>query len=129
MTLAATELCLRAAAVTLLLVLAVSMFADFRNVLAGRLVIAFALGTAAHAVTASIGAGEPISIWHAPLIAISTGDIVVFWLFTRALFDDAFVLRWWHGLIWPRWSRSASSIACGSRRAATRKRRSPRSIC
>ncbi|MFN5718581.1 MAG: helix-turn-helix domain-containing protein, partial [Bradyrhizobium sp.] len=51
-------------------------------------------------VTASIGAGEPISIWHAPQIAISTGDIVVFWLFTRALFDDAFVLRWWHGLIW-----------------------------
>jgi AraC-like DNA-binding protein len=24
----------------------------------------------------------------------------VFWLFTRALFDDAFKLRWWHGLIW-----------------------------
>lgn len=100
MTLAATELCLRAAAVTLLLVLAASMFADFRKVLAGRLVIAFALGAAAHAVTASIGAGPPISAWHAPLIALSTGDIVVFWLFTRALFDDAFVLRWWHGLIW-----------------------------
>jgi len=25
---------------------------------------------------------------------------VVLWLFTRALFDDAFALRWWHGLIW-----------------------------
>jgi len=25
---------------------------------------------------------------------------VVFWLFTRALFDDAFRMRWWHGLIW-----------------------------
>ncbi|MGY3441397.1 MULTISPECIES: helix-turn-helix domain-containing protein [unclassified Bradyrhizobium] len=100
MTLAATELCLRAAAVTLLLVLAASMFADFRKVLAGRLVIAFALGAAAHAVTASIGAGPPISVWHGPLIALSTGDIVVFWLFTRALFDEAFALRWWHGLIW-----------------------------
>ena len=100
MTLAATELCLRAAAVTLLLVLAVSMFADFRQVLAGRLVIAFALGTAAHAVTASIGAGSPISAGQAPLVALATGDIVVFWLFTRALFDDAFRLRWWHGLIW-----------------------------
>jgi AraC-like DNA-binding protein len=100
MTLAATELCLRAAAVTLLLVLAASMFADFRQVLAGRLVIAFALGSAAHAVTASIGAGSPVSAWHAPLIALATGDIVVFWLFTRALFDDTFQLRWWHGLIW-----------------------------
>jgi AraC-like DNA-binding protein len=25
---------------------------------------------------------------------------VVFWLFTRALFDDAFKLRAWHGLVW-----------------------------
>ena len=100
MTLAATELCLRAAAVTLLLVLAASMFADFSKVLAGRLAAAFALGSAAHAVTASIGAGPPISAWHAPLIALSTGDIVVFWLFTRALFDEAFALRWWHALIW-----------------------------
>lgn len=100
MTLAATELCLRAATVTLLLVLAASMFADFRNVLAGRLVIAFALGSAAHAATASFGAGPPVSDWHAPLIALSTGDIVVFWLLTRALFDDTFQLRWWHGLIW-----------------------------
>ncbi|MGY3485928.1 AraC-like DNA-binding protein [Bradyrhizobium sp. USDA 4011] len=100
MTFAATELCLRAATVTLLMVFAASMFADFRKVLAGRLAIAFALGSAAHAVTASMGAGPPVSDWHAPLIALSTGDIVVFWLFTRALFDDAFQLRWWHGLIW-----------------------------
>jgi AraC-like DNA-binding protein len=25
---------------------------------------------------------------------------VVFWLFTRALFDDAFKMRWWHALVW-----------------------------
>jgi AraC-like DNA-binding protein len=25
---------------------------------------------------------------------------VVFWLFTRALFDDAFTMRWWHALVW-----------------------------
>jgi AraC-like DNA-binding protein len=100
MTLAATELCLRAATVALLLVLAASLVSDFGKVLAGRLTIAFALGSAAHAVTASIGAGPPVSAGHAPLIALSTGNIVVFWLFTRALFDDAFRLRWWHGLIW-----------------------------
>ena len=100
MTSAATELCLRAATVALLLVLAATLFSDFRKVLAGQLTIAFALGAAAHAVTASIGAGPPISASHAPLIALATGDIVVFWLFTRALFDDAFRLRWWHGLIW-----------------------------
>ena len=68
--------------------------------LAGRLAAAFALGSAAHAVTHSIGTTAPVSIPHAPLIALSTGNVVVFWLFTRALFDETFKLRWWHGLVW-----------------------------
>jgi hypothetical protein len=34
------------------------------------------------------------------LIALSTGNVVVFWLFARALFDEDFRLRWYHGLIW-----------------------------
>ena len=42
----------------------------------------------------------PVSISHAPLIALSTGNVVVFWLFTRALFDETFKLRWWHALVW-----------------------------
>lgn len=100
MTLAATELALRAASVALLLVLAASLLSDFRNVLAARLGAAFALGSAAHAASYSIGISSLVPAWHAPLIALSTGNIVVFWLFTRALFDDAFRLRWWHGLVW-----------------------------
>jgi AraC-like DNA-binding protein len=100
MLLAAIELALRAAAVALLLVLAASLFRDFRHVVAGRLAIAFALGSAAHAATATIGVTSPISAWHAPLIALSTGNAVAFWLFTRALFDDTFALRWWHALAW-----------------------------
>lgn len=100
MTLAALELAFRAGAVALLLVLAASLLADFRHVLAGRLAVAFALGSAAHAVSYSIGISSRIAAWHAPLIALSTGDVVVFWLFTRALFDDEFRLRWRHGLIW-----------------------------
>ena len=47
-----------------------------------------------------IGSTAPVSLWHAPLIALSTGDAVVVWLFTRALLDDTFVPRWWHALIW-----------------------------
>ena len=35
-----------------------------------------------------------------PLIAVSTGNAVVFWLFARALFDEAFKLRRWHALLW-----------------------------
>ena len=100
MSLAILDLALRAGTVALLLVLAASLFRDFGNVAAGRLAMAFALGSAAHAVTSAIGATSPVSVWHAPLIALSTGNVVVFWLFTRALFDDAFRLRWWHALVW-----------------------------
>ncbi len=68
--------------------------------MAGRLTVALALGTIAHAVSNEIGSTAPVSLWHAPLIALSTGDAVVVWLFTRALLDDTFVPRWWHALIW-----------------------------
>jgi AraC-like DNA-binding protein len=100
MSLAVLDIALRAATVALLLVLAASLFRDFRHLVAGRLAVVFALGSAAHAVTSAIGSVSPVSVWHAPLIALSTGNIVVFWLFTRALFDDAFTLRWWHALVW-----------------------------
>ena len=94
------DIALRAGTVALLLVLAASLFRGFGTVLAGRLAAAFALGSAAHAVSYSIGATSPVSMLHAPLIALSTGNVVVFWLFTRALFDDAFKLRGWHALVW-----------------------------
>ena len=100
MTFAAFDLALRAATVALLLVLAASLYRDYGNVVAGRLAVAFALGSAVHAAISGIGATSGISFWHAPLIALSTGNVVVFWLFCRALFDDAFALRWWHALIW-----------------------------
>ena len=97
---AAVDLALRAATIAMLLVLAGSLFRDVRNTVAGRLAIAFALGSAAHAVTYAIGNPAPAPLWRAPVIALSTGNIVVFWLFTRALFDDAFRLRGWHVGVW-----------------------------
>jgi len=100
MSLALVDLALRAATVAMLLVLAASLFRDFREAVTGQLAIAFALGSAAHAAVSTIGVPLAGSAWHAPLIALSTGNVVVFWLFCRALFDDAFILRWWHGLIW-----------------------------
>jgi AraC-like DNA-binding protein len=100
MSLATLDLALRAATIAMLLVLAAVLFRDFRHVVTGRLAIAFALGSAAHAVTYAIGNPAPVTQWQAPIIALSTGNIVVFWLFTRALFDDSFQLRWWHAGIW-----------------------------
>ncbi|WOH66234.1 helix-turn-helix domain-containing protein [Bradyrhizobium sp. BWA-3-5] len=100
MPLATIDIALRAATVALLLVLAISLYRGFGTVLAGRLAAAFALGSAAHTVTSSIGTASPVSVAHAPLIALSTGNVVIFWLFTRALFDEAFRLRWRHGVMW-----------------------------
>lgn len=94
------DLAFRAASVALLLMLAVSLLQDFRKVLAARLGAAFALGSVAHVVSYSLDVTSRIPLWHAPLIALSTGTIVVFWLFTRSLFDDEFRLRWWHGWVW-----------------------------
>jgi AraC-like DNA-binding protein len=100
MLLSTLDIALRGATVALLLVLAASLFRGFGTVLAGRLAAAFALGSVAHAVSYSIGSTSQVSIAHAPLIALSTGNVVVFWLFTRALFDETFKLRAWHGLVW-----------------------------
>jgi AraC-like DNA-binding protein len=94
------NLALGAGTTTLLLVLAALLFRDFRTVAAGRLGSVFALGSAAHAVTAASGFTLPVTPWHAALIAVSTGNVVVFWLFARALFDDALVMRRWYVAPW-----------------------------
>ncbi len=62
MSLFALDIALRSATVALLLVLAASLFRGYGTVLAGRLAAAFALGSAAHAVSYSIGATSPVSI-------------------------------------------------------------------
>jgi AraC-like DNA-binding protein len=94
------NLALGAGTTTLLLLLMALLFRDFRAVAAGRLAIAFALGSAAHALTATSGFAPPVTPWHAALIAVSTGNVVVFWLFARVLFDDTFQVRRWHAARW-----------------------------
>lgn len=38
--------------------------------------------------------------WQTPLIAVSVGNAVLFWLFSAALFDDTFRWRPWHFAVW-----------------------------
>lgn len=100
MPLESLDLALRASAIALLAVVAVSLWRDLGSQLVGRLAIALALGSAAHAATLNIGVGARPSLFFVPLIALATADIVVLWLFCRALFDDGFAPRWPHLLIW-----------------------------
>ena len=98
--LATLDLALRAGAIALLLLLALLLLRDFRRTAAGRLSAAFALGSAAYALSSAAGSAALPEWARAPLIALSTGNVVVFWLFTRALFDDGFTVRRWHLMLW-----------------------------
>jgi hypothetical protein len=110
------DLALGAGTTTLLLLLAALLCRDYREAAAGRLAIAFALGSAAHALTAASGFTPPVVPWQAVLIAVSTGNVVVFWLFVRTLFDDAFRLRRWHAVPWTaRGLESRQLFAAGAR--------------
>jgi AraC-like DNA-binding protein len=92
------DLALRGGAAVLLLLLAGLLMRDHGRVWAARLGALFALGAAAFAVWTSPGLPHRADV--TPLLALSAGNNVVFWLFARALFDDDFRPRPWHAAIW-----------------------------
>ncbi|HJV60574.1 MAG TPA: helix-turn-helix domain-containing protein [Albitalea sp.] len=94
------NLVLRSALVGLLLFAAAMLVRDRAGSLTARLAAAFALGVAAYALLGMPGVASPGRAWLAPVVALSAGNAAVFWIFSRALFDDDFVPRWWHGAAW-----------------------------
>jgi AraC-like DNA-binding protein len=92
------DLALRGGAAVLLLLLAGLLMRDHGRVWAARLGGLFAVGAAAFAVWTS--PALPHSPDLTPLLALSAGNNVVFWLFARALFDDDFRPRVWHAAVW-----------------------------
>jgi AraC-like DNA-binding protein len=99
-TLQTLDLALRGGVVIVLLLIAALLLRDRAQAGSARLGALFALGVAAYAVCSRPGFLADPRWWQAPLLALSAGNAVVFWLFARALFDDGFGLRWWHGAIW-----------------------------
>jgi AraC-like DNA-binding protein len=99
MNLQALDISLRAASAAWLLLAALLLWRGHGRLLAGRLGALFALGVAAYALQGAAEAGAP-RWWQAPLIALSAGNGLVFWLFSRALFDDAFRFRRRHVAAW-----------------------------
>jgi AraC-like DNA-binding protein len=94
------NLLLRGGAVLLLGLIAALLWRDRRRHAAARLGAAFALGVAAATLSAAPGfAAWPLAL-RAPLSALASGSMFVFWLFTRALLDDAFAARAWHAAVW-----------------------------
>ena len=98
--LATLDLALRAGLVVLMLFLGALVWRDHRQSRAGLLTAALALGIAAYALQSSPAFWSWPPAVRAPLAVLSTGNVVVFWLFARTVFDDDFRLRPWHGLAW-----------------------------
>jgi AraC-like DNA-binding protein len=91
---------LRAGLVTLMLFVAAVVLRDHLRSLPARLAAALAVGVAAYALQSAPGfQGWPPGV-RAPLAVLSTGNAVVFWLFSRALFDDDLRWRPAHALAW-----------------------------
>lgn len=105
------DFALRAGLVAVMLFVAALVLRDHARSLVARLAAALAVGVAAYALQSAPGfAGWP-GAWRAPIAALSTGNTVVFWLFSRALFDDEFRWRPWHLLLWAALA-GAAVLAC-----------------
>src|ERR1044072_1775492 len=59
-----------------------------------------ALGAAAYTVCSVPDHAAHRSFWFAPILVLCTGNIVVFWLFARAVFEERCRPRAWHGMLW-----------------------------
>lgn len=105
------ELAVRAALVALLLLLAGLMAGGHPRHRVAQLGALLALGVAAFAIETLPHFAAPPLWWQLPVIALSAGTSVVFWLFSRALFDDDFQLNAGHGLAWASMA-GAPVVAC-----------------
>ncbi|RZL35562.1 MAG: AraC family transcriptional regulator [Rubrivivax sp.] len=66
-----------------------------------RISVALAFSLAVQALSASPWVEHRLSCAaQAPGIGVSLGTAAVFWLFARAVFEDGFRLRAWHGALW-----------------------------
>lgn len=92
---------LRGTLVALLMLLAAVLRRDRPRLPAARAGVALTLGLCVQVVgsTPLFEALVP-RLWQAPLVAVSAGNAVLFWVFVQALFDGDFALRPLHGAAW-----------------------------
>lgn len=91
---------LRGITIGLLLLIAAVLVRDYHKSVAARLTVALSVGTSVYVICSGPASHAALGWGLPPLLAITAGNNVVFWLFASALFDDSFRLRWWHGALW-----------------------------
>ena len=94
------DLGLRGAVVALCLLIAALALRDRRDSMAAQLGAALAIGAAASMICSAPTFPRPFAWWGLLLLAVASANSVVFWLWARAAFDDDFVPRPWHGVLW-----------------------------
>jgi AraC-like DNA-binding protein len=92
---------LRGTLVALLALVAVLLARDRPRLWPARVGTVFALGLVVQVVssTPAFEASLP-RLWQAPLVGVSVGNAVLFWIFVKALCDDDFTPRPWHAAAW-----------------------------
>jgi AraC-like DNA-binding protein len=92
---------LRGVAIALLLLLALVLGRDRPRLPAARAGVALTLGLCVQVIGSTPLFEALVSgLWQAPLVAVSVGNAVLFWVFVQALFDDDFTLRPLHVAAW-----------------------------
>jgi AraC-like DNA-binding protein len=99
--LALLDAALRGTVLGLLALLAAAFLRERAALPVSRIAVLMAAGLAVQVVSsAPLFEAHVPALWQAPLIGISVGNAVVFWVFAQALFDDEFVPRPWHAGLW-----------------------------
>lgn len=92
---------LRGVVIALLLLLAAVLGRDRPGLPVARAGVVLALGQCVQLVSsAPFFEAQVPRLWQAPWLAVSVGNAVLFWVFAKALFDDAFRVRPWHLAAW-----------------------------
>ncbi|MGJ7508840.1 helix-turn-helix domain-containing protein [Variovorax sp. GT1P44] len=94
------NLMLRGGAAGVLVLVAIALWRDHPRSIAARLGSAFAVSVAAATLASAPGFAAEPDVGSMVVVAMASGGMFVFWLFTCALFDDAFRLRGWHAVVW-----------------------------
>jgi AraC-like DNA-binding protein len=99
--LALLDVAVRGAVIALLVVLATVMRRDRPQLAPARVGVAMAIGLCIQIVSSTPLFEELVPrLWQAPLVAVSVGNAVLFWVFVQALFDDDFALQPVHAMAW-----------------------------
>jgi hypothetical protein len=92
---------LRGAALALLGLLAAQLLRERPGLVAVRVAALLCLGLGVQLISSTPLFEAEVGLrWQAPLIAVSVGNAVLFWVFVQSLFNDEFRLRPLHVLLW-----------------------------